>query len=62
MALSYDDTGRVKYYRGETILTLSMAYNNARLIAKPDVFWLDTVVPAEKETVKEETGADEETD
>ena len=62
LALSYDDTGRVKYYRGETILTLSMAYNNARLIAKPDVFWLDTVVPAEKETVKEETGADEETD
>ena len=52
----------MKYYRGETILTLSMAYNNARLIAKPDVFWLDTVVPAEKETVKEETGADEETD
>ncbi|NLT48515.1 MAG: DUF3825 domain-containing protein, partial [Clostridiales bacterium] len=28
------------YYRGATILTLDMAYNNARLIAKPDVFWL----------------------
>lgn len=29
------------YYRGSTILTLSMAYNNARLISKPDVAWLD---------------------
>ncbi len=30
-----------QYYVGKTILTLDMAYNNARLIAKPDIFWLD---------------------
>lgn len=29
------------YYRGTTILTLDMAYQNARLIAKPDDFWLN---------------------
>ncbi|MFA5634778.1 MAG: DUF3825 domain-containing protein [Anaerovoracaceae bacterium] len=40
LALSLDRSGRVPYYRGATILTLDMAYNNARLIAKPDVFWL----------------------
>ncbi|HEY3365901.1 MAG TPA: DUF3825 domain-containing protein [Symbiobacteriaceae bacterium] len=28
-------------YRGNTILTLDMAYQNARLIAKPDPTWLD---------------------
>lgn len=28
-------------YRGNTILTLDMAYQNARLIAKPDSTWLD---------------------
>ena len=37
-------TGKDGYYRGETILTLGMAYNNARLIAKPDVSWLDQAV------------------
>ena len=29
-----------KLYRGNTILTLDMAYQNARLIAKPDTTWL----------------------
>lgn len=47
LALSLDRSGRVPYYRGATILTLDMAYNNARLIAKPDVFWLDTTVKSE---------------
>lgn len=28
-------------YRGETVLTLDMAYNNARLLARPDREWLD---------------------
>jgi hypothetical protein len=28
------------YYQGHTCITLEMAYNNARLIAKPDVNWL----------------------
>ncbi|MGK7924441.1 MAG: DUF3825 domain-containing protein [Spirulina sp.] len=27
-------------YSGETILTLDMAYNNARLLARPDTEWL----------------------
>lgn len=30
------------FYRGNTCLTLDMAYNNARLIAKPDTPWLLT--------------------
>lgn len=29
-----------KYYQGHTCLTLDMAYNNARLIAKPNSDWL----------------------
>ncbi len=41
-------TGNDGYYRGETILTLGMAYNNARLIAKPDVSWLDQAVEKEQ--------------
>ncbi|MDD7593641.1 MAG: DUF3825 domain-containing protein [Peptoniphilaceae bacterium] len=44
LVLSLDTSGRRPYYRGETILTLDMAYNNARLIAKPDVFWLNDLV------------------
>lgn len=44
LVLSLDKTGRRPYYRGETILTLDMAYNNTRLIAKPDVFWLNDLV------------------
>ena len=31
-----------KFYRGNTCLTLDMAYNNARLIAKPDTPWILT--------------------
>ncbi len=30
------------YYQGHTCLTLEMAYNNARLIAKPESNWLNT--------------------
>lgn len=30
------------YYQGHTCLTLDMAYNNARLIAKPESNWLST--------------------
>ncbi|MBR6793622.1 MAG: DUF3825 domain-containing protein [Clostridia bacterium] len=41
LVLSLDHTARNHSYRGETILTLDMAYNNARLLAKPDVFWLN---------------------
>lgn len=44
LVLSLDTSGRRPYYRGETILTLDMAYNNTRLIAKPDIFWLNDLV------------------
>ena len=44
LALSLDTKGKNYYYRGETVLTLDMAYNNARLLAKPDVFWLNDLV------------------
>ena len=28
-------------YRASTVLTLDMAYNNARLVARPDTEWLN---------------------
>lgn len=39
LALVLEKMGSV--YRGNTILTLDMAYQNARLIAKPDTTWLN---------------------
>jgi hypothetical protein len=39
LALVVTKTG--KYYQGHTCITLDMAYNNARLIAKPENNWLD---------------------
>lgn len=36
LAISKQDN----YYAGMTCLTLDMAYNNARLIARPDIYWL----------------------
>lgn len=52
LALSVDRIGDV--YRAATVLTLDMAYNNARLIARPDREWLEPLVgpsaaPAEPE-------------
>lgn len=38
-----------KYYIGKTCLTLDMAYNNARLIAKPETSWLARNVDNETE-------------
>ena len=38
LVVSKDDSG--KQYWGHTCLTLDMAYNNARLIARPDSEWL----------------------
>ena len=29
-------------YQGQTILTLDLAYNNSRLVARPDSDWLKT--------------------
>lgn len=40
LVLSLDDTGAQPYYVGTTILTVEMAYQNARLLAKPDNPWL----------------------
>jgi hypothetical protein len=39
LALSIDKMHGV--YRATTVLTLDMAYNNARLIARPDKEWLE---------------------
>ncbi len=33
-------------YRGHTVLTLDMAYTNARLVARPDSEWLRPVAPS----------------
>lgn len=41
LALSIDKVGDV--YRSATVLTLDMAYNNARLIARPDKEWLEPI-------------------
>ena len=34
------DSGKASFYRASTCLTLDMAYNNARLLARPDRDWL----------------------
>lgn len=41
LALSVDKEGAV--YRAATVLTLDMAYNNARLVARPDREWLEPI-------------------
>jgi hypothetical protein len=38
LALVIDRNGNV--YSGDTVLTIDLAYNNARLLAKPDTEWL----------------------
>ena len=38
LVVTKNDAGN--YYQGHTCLTLEMAYNNARLIAKPESHWL----------------------
>ena len=40
LALVVTKNSAGNYYQGHTCLTLEMAYNNARLIAKPDSNWL----------------------
>lgn len=45
LVLDYDEKNN--YYFGSTILTVGMAYNNARLIAKPDNPWLTNEVDAD---------------
>jgi hypothetical protein len=52
LALSVDKVGSV--YRASTVLTLDMAYSNARLIARPDKEWLEplfgpAMMPAEED-------------
>lgn len=41
-------------YFGTTVLTLGMAYQNARLIAKPDTFWLDPNLIGSKNITEDE--------
>jgi Domain of unknown function (DUF3825) len=53
LALSVDRVGEV--YRAATVLTLDMAYNNARLIARPDREWLEPVLSAGLEEPAPET-------
>ncbi len=40
LALVVSKNDEAKQYMGHTCLTLDMAYNNARLIARPDSLWL----------------------
>jgi len=40
LVLSMDNSTGTPFYRGTTILTVEMAYQNARLLAKPDNPWL----------------------
>jgi hypothetical protein len=40
LVLSMDNSTGEQFYRGTTILTVEMAYQNARLLAKPDNPWL----------------------
>ena len=40
LALTVEKTEQGDAYRGSIILTLDMAYNNARLLARPDTEWL----------------------
>lgn len=42
-ALVLDWDAKAKIYRGSTILDLKMAYTDARLICRPDVFWLSNI-------------------
>jgi hypothetical protein len=45
LALVVSKVGDVAY-RGHTVLTLEMAYTNARLVARPDSEWLKPVAPS----------------
>jgi len=38
LAVTWDEVGR--FYEGLNLLTMEMAYNNARLIARPEASWL----------------------
>lgn len=49
----FDETQGVNNYEGRTILTLAMAYDNARLIARPDSNWL-TFNAVQKSAEREE--------
>lgn len=40
LALVVTKNSKGNYYQGHTCLTMEMAYNNARLIAKPESNWL----------------------
>lgn len=43
LVLANEGEGSDEHYDGKTILTLDMAYNNARLIERPGITWLDKI-------------------
>lgn len=59
LPLSLSDPSRVdlalvvsrqgEYYRGHTVLTMAMAYSNARLLARPDSDWLEPLATEDPE-------------
>lgn len=60
LALSVDKIGNV--YRAATVLTLDMAYNNARLIARPDREWLEPVLSSRTRSFEEQPDESEPTE
>ena len=50
LVLNDDRIGDTHYYTPETVLELSWAYNNARVICKPDDTWLS---PSQIEEIAE---------
>ncbi|HIR31086.1 MAG TPA: DUF3825 domain-containing protein, partial [Candidatus Faecousia faecavium] len=50
LVLSESIIGNQKFYKPETVLELAWAYNNARVICKPDDMWLN---PARIEDVED---------
>ncbi len=55
--LRSSDSDKVNSYEATTIITLDMAYKNARLIAKPDNTWLkpSSIVESEENTFSGDT-------
>ena len=56
LVLSERVIGGQKFYKPETVLVLAWAYNNARVICKPDDMWLN---PAKIEDVEDTTTIEE---
>lgn len=53
-ALVISKSAETGNYQAETVLSLSMAYMDARLVARPDSYWLSNVTDAETSLPEEE--------